>query len=49
MKDKDLRYSIEVTDHRSGQRFRVDLFANYFAPTRNFMIEINGRPSETVQ
>ena len=44
----DPRYSIEVTDHRSGKRFRLDLFDNYFAPTRNYVVEIDGKPSEKV-
>lgn len=46
--NKDPRYTIEVTDHRSKQTFRLDLFADYFTPARNFFIEINGKPSKKV-
>jgi|GEM_PF-6754763 len=46
--EKEPRYSIEVTDHRSGKHFRVDLFSNYFAPSRNFILEIDGKPASKV-
>jgi len=46
--DKKPRYTISVTDHRTGKRFKLDLFSNYLAPTRNYIVEINGKPSAKV-
>lgn len=48
MKEDGPRYSIEVTDHKTGQNFKVDLFSNYYAPSRKFIVEINGKPSAKV-
>ncbi len=42
----ELRYSVEVTDHRSKKGFKVDLYSTYYATEpRQYLVLVDGKPS----
>lgn len=44
---REVRYTIEVKDHKTGQGFKVELFSDiYLASARKYLVEVDGKPSE---